>query len=494
MGQFLQRPKSLAGKSGHTRNISGLVSFFDNGSWFDIVGGIMKNTLEKQRTFFTSGNTKSFKFRTEMLNRLGEAISHFEGDILEALRKDLNRSKVEAYITEIHHCLAEISFALKNLKKWMRPQRVGGSKLFPLSKGFVVSEPLGTCLIVSPWNYPFSLAILPLIASIAAGNCTVIKPSEISKNSETVIFEMVSKYFDEKYISVICGGPEISQELLKERFDYMFFTGGETVGKIVMKAAAENVTPVTLELGGKSPCIVDENCNFQKAARRITWGKFLNAGQTCVAPDYLLVQENVKDKLIMGIRKYILEFYGEKPQDSGDYGRIINEKHFDRLNELLKEGEVIFGGKTNRERLYISPTLIGEIPENARIMNEEIFGPLLPVLEFGQVSEAVDFVNGRPKPLALYVFSRNKDFQRKIISETSSGGVCINDTIVHLTAPGLPFGGVGNSGFGKYHGKAGFDTFSNQKSVLRQTLLFDIPRRFPPTDEKALKVLRAILK
>jgi len=454
----------------------------------------MKNTLEKQRTFFTSGNTKSFKFRTEMLNRLGEAISHFEGDILEALRKDLNRSKVEGYITEIHHCLAEISFAHKNLKKWMKPQRVGGSKLFPLSKGFVVSEPLGTCLIVSPWNYPFSLAILPLIASIAAGNCSVIKPSEISKNTEAVISEMISRYFDEQYISVVCGGPEVSQELLKERFDYIFFTGGENVGKIVMKAAAENVTPVTLELGGKSPCIVDEDCHLQKAARRITWGKFLNAGQTCVAPDYLLVKESVKDELVTEMRKYILKFYGENPQNSGDYGRIISENHFDRLNGLLREGKVIFGGKTNRQKLYISPTLIEEIPDNARIMDEEIFGPLLPILTFGRVSEAVDFINGRPKPLALYVFSRSKEFQQTIISETSSGGVCINDTIVHLTSSKLPFGGVGNSGFGKYHGKAGFDAFSNQKSILRQTLLFDVPKRFPPTDEKDLKVLRAILK
>ena len=453
----------------------------------------MRDKLEKNRSFFASGETKSLTFRSKMLNRLGEAISGFEGEILKALKKDLNRSKVEGYTTEIHHCLAEISFALKNLKKWMRPQRVGGSKLFPLSTGFIVSEPLGTCLIISPWNYPFSLAILPLIASIAAGNCTVIKPSEISKNTETVIFEMVSKYFDEKYISVVRGGAETSQELLKNKFDYIFFTGGETVGKIVMKAAAENVTPITLELGGKSPCVVDENCDLQKTARRITWGKFLNAGQTCVAPDYLLVKENVKDELIRGIRKYILEFYSENPQDSEDYGRIINENHFDRLNELLKEGEIIFGGRTNRETLYISPTLIEKIPENAGIMNEEIFGPLLPILEYGRVSEAIDFINGRPKPLALYIFSRSKEFQQRIISETSSGGICINDTIVHLTSPRLPFGGVGNSGFGKYHGKAGFVSFSNQKSVLHQTSLFDMPKRFPPTKEKDMKILRAIL-
>ncbi|MHC4580394.1 MAG: aldehyde dehydrogenase [Planctomycetota bacterium] len=454
----------------------------------------MKNTLERQRTFFRSGNTKSLKFRTKMLSRLRDAISHFEGHILEALRRDLNKPRVEGYAAEVHHCLAEISFALKNLKRWMRPRRVGGSKLFPLSRGCIVCEPLGTCLIISPWNYPFSLAILPLVASVAAGNCTVIKPSEISKNTETVIFEMISRYFDKEYISVIRGGAETSKELLKERFDYMFFTGGETVGKIVMKAAADNVTPVTLELGGKSPCIVDQDCNFRKAARRITWGKFLNAGQTCVAPDYLLVQENAKDRLITSIQECILEFYGENPQDSKDYGRIINVNHFDRLSELLGQGKIVFGGKTDREGLYISPTLITDVPEDAKIMKEEIFGPLLPVLAFDRVSEAVDFVKRRPKPLALYVFSRDKDFQRTVLSETSSGGVCMNDTIIHLTAHRLPFGGVGNSGFGKYHGKAGFDTFSNQKSVLRQTLLFDVPRRFPPTDEKSLKIMRTILK
>jgi len=453
----------------------------------------MKNTIERQRTFFRSGNTKSLKFRTKMLNRLRDAISHFEGHILEALRRDLNKPTVEGYAAEVHHCLAEISFTLKNLKRWMRPKRVGGSKLFPLSRGFIVSEPLGTCLVISPWNYPFSLAILPLVASMAAGNCTVIKPSEISENTEKVISEMVSRYFDQEYISVIRGGAETSKELLKERFDYMFFTGGETVGKIVMKAAAENVTPVTLELGGKSPCIVDQDCDFRKAARRIAWGKFLNAGQTCVAPDYLLVQENAKDRLIAGIQECILEFYGENPQGSRDYGRIINVNHFDRLSELLGQGKTVFGGKTDREGLYISPTLIMDVPEDAKIMEEEIFGPLLPVLGFDQVSEAVDFINRRPKPLALYIFSRNKEFQRKVLSETSSGGVCINDTIIHLTAHRLPFGGVGNSGFGKYHGKAGFDTFSNQKSVLSQTLLFDVPRRFPPTNEKSLKILRTIL-
>lgn len=454
----------------------------------------MRRVLEKQQKLFATGETKSFTFRVKMLKRLREAILGFEEEIFEALKRDLKKSKFDAYTTEIGHCLAEISFVLKSLKKWMTPKKVGGSKLFPLSKGFIVSEPFGISLIIAPWNYPFSLAILPLIASISAGNCTILKPSEISKNTEKVILEIITKYFDEKFISVICGGAETSQKLLREKFDYIFFTGGEKVGKIVMKSAAENLTPVTLELGGKSPCIVDENCDLQKAAKRITWGKFLNAGQTCVAPDFLLAQKNTKEKLITEIKKCILKFYGENPEESEDFGKIINENHFDRLNEFLEEGEVIFGGKTNREKLFVSPTLIEKIPVNAKIMNEEIFGPILPILEFNQCSEAIDFINKKPKPLALYIFSRDKRFQQRIISETSSGGICINDTIVHLTAANLPFGGVGNSGFGKYHGKAGFDTFSNQKSILRQTLLFDMPKRFPPADEVNLKTIRKVLK
>lgn len=454
----------------------------------------MRRVLEKQQKLFATGETKSFTFRVKMLKRLREAILGFEEEIFEALKRDLKKSKFDAYTTEIGHCLAEISFVLKSLKKWMTPKKVGGSKLFPLSKGFIFSEPFGISLIIAPWNYPFALAILPLIASISAGNCTILKPSEISKNTEKVILEIITKYFDEKFISVICGGAETSQKLLREKFDYIFFTGGEKVGKIVMKSAAENLTPVTLELGGKSPCIVDENCDLQKAAKRITWGKFLNAGQTCVAPDFLLAQKNIKEKLITEIKKCILKFYGENPEGSEDFGKIINENHFDRLNELLEEGEVIFGGKTNREKLFVSPTLIEKIPVNAKIMNEEIFGPILPILEFNQCSEAIDFINKKPKPLALYIFSRDKRFQERIISETSSGGICINDTIVHLTAANLPFGGVGNSGFGKYHGKAGFDTFSNQKSILRQTLLFDMPKRFPPADEVNLKTIRKVLK
>lgn len=454
----------------------------------------MKKSLEKQQEFFASGETKSITYRVRMLRTLRKAILSFEQDILEALHRDLKKSKLEAYTAEIGQCLAEITFVLKHLKKWMKPQRVGRSKLFPLSSCWIVPEPLGISLILSPWNYPFKLAVSPLIASLAAGNCVILKPSEISKNTERIIAKMITDHFDDRSVSVVCGGPDAAQKLLEHKFDHILYTGSETVGKIVMKAAAQHATPVTLELGGKSPCVVDENCNLERAAKRITWGKFLNSGQTCVAPDFLLVHKNAKEQLIREMKKWIEKFYGERPCDSADYGRIINEPHFDRLNKLLKDGNVVLGGQTNREELYISPSVIENIPENANLMNEEIFGPILPVLEFNNVSGAIDFINKKPKPLALYIFSRDKGFQQRIISETSSGGVCINDTIVHLTAPNLPFGGVGNSGFGRYHGKAGFDTFSNPKSVFRQTMLFDMPKRFPPADELGFKILRYLLK
>jgi len=454
----------------------------------------MKKIVEKQQEFFASGETKSITYRVRMLRTLRKAILVFEQDIFEALHQDLKKSKLDAYTAEIGHCLAEISYVLRHLKKWMKPQRVGRSKLFPLSSSWIVPEPLGISLILSPWNYPFRLATSPLIASLAAGNCAILKPSEISKNTERVIARMITEHFDDRSVSVVCGGPDVAQKLLEHKFDHIFYTGGRAVGKIVMKSAAQHATPVTLELGGKSPCVVDENCSLKRAAKRITWGKFLNAGQTCVAPDFLLVHKNAKEKVIREIEKWIVEFYGERPRDSSDYGKIINELHFDRLSRLLKDGKIILGGQTDREGLHISPTLIENIPEDANLMNEEIFGPILPILEFNNVSEAIDLINKKPKPLALYIFSRNKGFQQRIISETSSGGACINDTIVHLTAPNLPFGGVGNSGFGRYHGKAGFDTFSNPKSVFRQTMLFDVPKRFPPADELGFKMLRYFLK
>jgi aldehyde dehydrogenase (NAD+) len=454
----------------------------------------MKDIIEKQREFFASGKTQSLAFRTEMLKTLRQAIKASEAEIFAALEQDLNKSRVDAYSSEIGSCLAEISYMLKHLKQWMKPQRVRSAWLLPLSRARIVSEPLGLSLILSPWNYPFRLAIAPVIASIAAGNCVILKPSELSSHTERVLAQMIAKHFPEEYLRVVCGAADFTQALLRQKFDHIFYTGGPRVGQLVMKAAATHTTPVTLELGGKSPCIVDKDCDISRAAKRIAWGKFLNAGQTCVAPDYLLVHQTVKAKLIEEVQSWITAFYGACPQDSPDYARIINEQHFNRVTGLLSEGRVIYGAETDREALYISPTLMDHVPAEAPLMQDEIFGPVLPVLEFDDLDQAITLINQRPKPLALYIFSRDRQTQQRIIAQTSSGGVCVNDTVIHLSVPSLPFGGVGGSGFGRYNGKAGFDTFSNAKSVLYQTMLFDIPQRFPPAQASTLKILRRLLK
>jgi aldehyde dehydrogenase (NAD+) len=450
--------------------------------------------IKTQRAFFASGETRSIAYRMRLLKTLRKAIVASEQAIIDALHADLKRSTLDGYTAEVGSCLMEIRLTIKCLRKWMKGRRVGGSPLLPLSQGRIIPEPLGLCLIMSPWNYPFRLAMSPLIAALAAGNCVVLKPSEISVHTERAITEMIGKHFDDRAVSVVCGGAEVAQTLLGQRFGHIFYTGGETVGRAVMMAAAQHTTPVTLELGGKSPCIVGEHCDLKKTAKRVVWGKFLNAGQTCVAPDYMLVHKHIKATLLEEMRACALRFYGASPRDSADYGRIINERHFDRLSNLLQDGDVIMGGQMNRESLHIEPTLIDNVPAESPLMTEEIFGPILPVLEFSEVSEVIDLVNGKAKPLALYIFSGNRGFQQAIISGTSSGAVCINDTVVHLTALTLPFGGVGGSGFGRCHGKAGFDTFSNPKSVFSQTTLFDIPKRFPPSDKFGLRLLRCLLR
>jgi aldehyde dehydrogenase (NAD+) len=454
----------------------------------------MKEMIDSQRTFFAQGQTRSLAYRMHMLKTLRHAIISSEQAICQALRADLNRSTMDAYTAEVGSCLAEIRVAIKHLPKWMKGRHVGGSALLPLSRGRILPEPLGVCLIMSPWNYPFKLAMSPLIAALAAGNCVILKPSELAVHTEQVIRDMITQHFDERLISVVCGGADAGKALLTQRFDHIFYTGSEPVGKVVMSAAAKHTTPVTLELGGKSPCIVDEYCDLKKAAKRIAWGKFLNAGQTCVAPDYMLVHTNVKTLLIEEIKACVQTFYGASPEHSADYGRIINTRHFDRVTALLQHGHVILGGQTDRKHCYIAPTLIEHVPHDSPLMTEEIFGPILPILEFSNVSEVIELINNRPKPLALYIFSGRRDFQRTVISKTSSGAVCINDTIVQLTALKLPFGGVGNSGFGRCLGKAGFDTFSNAKSVFTQTTAFDIPKRFPPSDKLGLKLLRFLLR
>lgn len=466
----------------------------------------IKELVAGQRTFFSTHTTKDVEFRLEQLHKLKSAIIAHEkriGKALckdchklleEALYKDLHKSVMEAYTTEIAFCVIEINNAIKNLRDWTKPTKAKGSAFTPLARAYVSYEPYGVVLIISPWNYPFQLTISPLTGAIAAGNCAILKPSELSPNTSKVIQEMIGEFFDEEYIAVVQGGADVAQELLQQKLDYIFYTGGGVVGKAVMKAAAEHLTPVILELGGKSPCIVDEDIDLEKTARRITWGKFLNSGQTCIAPDYIMVHRSVKGRLVDAIKEKVSEFYGTGVKSSKYYGRIINEKHFARLSKYLVDGEIIVGGETDSKELYIAPTLLDGVSPDSNVMQEEIFGPILPVLGYSDISEAIDFVNGRPKPLALYLFSNDKDIQEKVLHETSSGGVCINDTVIHFGSIQLPYGGVGNSGFGRYHGKASFELLSNRKSVLKQTVLFDFNIRYPPYTPGRWEVLRRFLR
>jgi aldehyde dehydrogenase (NAD+) len=448
--------------------------------------------VNQQRQFFNTGKTKDIAFRIEQLKRLRQAILDNESAISEALKSDLGKPDFEIFVTEIGACLEEIKYILKHIKSWTKPKKVATSFIqFPASAK-IYAEPLGVVLIIGAWNYPFQLNILPLLGAIAAGNCAVLKPSEIATHTSHLLAEMLPKYFDPSYIAVVEGGKETTQQLLEEKFDHIFFTGGTQVGKIVMSAAAKHLTPVTLELGGKSPCIVDADTHLDYTARRIVWGKFINAGQTCLAPDYLLVDKKVKNDLLEQIKQCIQKFYGTNPSTNPDYCRIISQNHFNRLSQLLNEGEIIIGGDTNPTGRYIAPTVIDNVGWDAPVMQEEIFGPILPVLEYTDLSEAIAQVNARPKPLAVYVFSNNKQYQERVLQETSSGGACINDTILHCGCPELPFGGVGDSGMGSYHGKASFETFSHHKSVLNRSFLVDLKLRYAPYQGK-LKLLKRLL-
>lgn len=446
--------------------------------------------LGKQRRFFAGGQTKDVGFRIAQLRKLKQAIASNQAAIIAAVQSDLNRPEFEAYFEM--SVVGEIDGAIKKIKSWTKPKKVSTPiDQFPATAK-IYPEPLGVVLIIGPWNYPFQLIMSPLVGAIAAGNCAIVKPSEISPHSSEIITSIIEKTFDPEYIAVVAGGVETSQQLLAEKFDHIFFTGGTAVGKIVMAAAAKHLTPVTLELGGKSPCIVDADVNLEYTAKRIVWGKFINAGQTCIAPDYLLADKKIKPQLLDRLQSYIAEFYGEDPRTSPDYARIINEKHFHRLQALLQDGEIIIGGKADPENRYIAPTVIDRVDWDAPIMQEEIFGPILPVLEYSSIEDAIAVINGRPKPLALYLFSGNKTYQQMVLQQTSSGGVCLNDTVMQVGVNELPFGGVGNSGFGSYHGKASFDTFSHHKSVLTKSFLFDLDWRYAPYKGK-LKLLKWLI-
>ncbi|MEH2037374.1 aldehyde dehydrogenase [Nostoc sp.] len=449
------------------------------------------NIIETQRDFFQTGKTKDVNFRIEQLTTLKQAIIEHEQSIVEALKADLHKPEVETYLTEIS-VIKDIDYAIKNIQNWSKPKKAAVSWDFFSYSAKIYPEPLGVVLIIGPWNYPFQLIISPLIGAIAAGNCAIIKPSEIASHTSDVIAKIIAKHFDPAYLAVVEGGVEASQKLLAEKFDHIFFTGGTAVGKIIMAAAAKYLTPVTLELGGKSPCIVDTDINLEHTVRRITWGKFINAGQTCIAPDYLLVNKTIKKDLIDGLEKSLKEFYGDNPVNSPDYARIISQKHFERLVSFLKDGKVVIGGENQPSERYIAPTLIDNVSLEDSVMQEEIFGPILPIIEYTDITEAIALINSRPKPLALYLFSQDKNLQKRVLQETSSGGVCINDTVMQVGVSSLPFGGVGDSGIGNYHGKASFDTFSHKKSVLQNSFWLDLKWRYAPYQGK-LPLIKKLL-
>ena len=448
--------------------------------------------LKRQRDFFQSGKTKDVSYRIEALTTLGNMVRSNETELMAALKKDLNKSDFDSYISEMGILLEEIRFTLKHIKDWTQPRRVKTAFTQMGSKGYIYSEPYGVALIISPWNYPLQLAIAPLIGAIAAGNCAILKPSELTPETSKLIAELISKTFPAEYISVVQGNAETTQSLLKEKFDYIFFTGSPAVGKVIMEAAAKHLTPVTLELGGKSPCIVHHDANIKLAAKRIAWGKFINAGQTCVAPDYLYVHRDVKDEFIRMFIESIKDLY-EEIVKNGEFTRIVSEKHFNRVTGLLSNGEILHGGNFSIDTLTIEPTVLGGVTWDDPVMQEEIFGPILPILEYDDVQTMIGKINEHPKPLALYIFSESNEFQATILNSISFGGGCVNDTVMHLSSPYLPFGGVGESGIGAYHGRGSFDVFSHQKSILKQTTTFDLPFRYPNRKD-ALKQIKRFIK
>lgn len=453
----------------------------------------VKKIIQNQRDYYNSFATRDVKFRLKMLKKLKAAIIKNEKKICDALYEDLRKSSFESYETEIGIVLEEIGIHIKNLKKWSKPEKVSTPLAHFPSKSYIVPEPFGTVLVMAPWNYPFQLLMAPLVGAISAGNCVVLKPAHYSAKTSEIIAEMIEENFDEKYISVFLGGREVNQALLKENYDYIFFTGGAVLGKIVMQSAAENLTPLTLELGGKSPCVVDKTADLKTAAKRIVWGKYLNSGQTCVAPDYMLVHSSVKQELFKYMKQTVKEFFGEDPSKSPDFPRIITDRQFKRLKSLLKDGDIVYGGDTIEKERFIAPTLLDNVSPDSPVMSDEIFGPILPVIEWSDESEMISFINNRPKPLAFYLFTGDMNFRDNVFSKVSFGGGCVNDTIVHLANPELPFGGVGFSGMGKYHAKASFDLFSNRRSVLQKSTLIDIPIRYAPYEGK-MKYLKMFLK
>jgi len=449
--------------------------------------------INSQKAFFKSQKTKAVEYRLSLLKDLKKEIISKEQAIYEALHKDFKKSEFETYISEYALTLSELNLAIKNLKKWNKPNRVKASILSFPSSDYIYQEPYGTVLIISPWNYPFILAMAPIIMAIATGNTVVLKPSELTENTAKLLTGIIKNVFPETVLVSVEGGVDVSTELLAQKWDYIFFTGSTKVGKIVAKAAAGNLTPVTLELGGKSPCIIDETIDLKLVAKRLVWGKLFNAGQTCIAPDYVIVKSHIKTKLIDLLKIEITKAYGKNPKTSNDFPRIINKKNLLRLKELLKDTNMIFGGDSDERTYYLAPTLVDEPSLQSDLMTDEIFGPILPILSYETESDIESIIYGLDKPLSLYVFSKNKKFINKIINKYSFGGGVINDSLIHFGNQKLPFGGVGASGMGAYHGKTGFDTFSHSKSIVKRGTWFDPPFRYAPYKGK-LGLLKKMFK
>ena len=451
--------------------------------------------FKKQKEFFESGKTINVDYRIKNLKKLNDIIKKNEDKILSELKKDLGKSNFEGYVTEVGILYDDINFHIKNVKKWSSEEKRKSPIVYYPSKSYIYKEPYGVTLIIGPFNYPFQLVIAPLIGAISAGNTAIIKPSENSRNIALLLEKLINENFPEEYLRVVnpLGGKETVSLLLDKPFDYIFFTGSVRVGKLVMQKAAQHLTPVTLELGGKSPCIVDSDAKLKLAAKRIVWGKFLNAGQTCVAPDYLCVHKSVKDELLKLIINEIRVQFGENVRNSEDYPRIVNKSSLERLSGYLNDGKIYYGGNIDEDNLYMEPTLIIKPDLNSPLMSDEIFGPILPILVYEDLDNVIKFINHREKPLALYYFSESKKKIKYVLTSTTSGGVTINDTIIHVANLNLPFGGVGNSGVGKYHGKESFETFTHNKSVMKRGTFIEFNIRFAPYKNK-LNLVKRIMK
>ena len=437
-------------------------------------------TVQRLRAFFQSGATRRLEFRREQLQKLATGLERHESALFAALQADLGKSPFQAYATELGLVQSEIRHTLRNLRRWVTPSRRPTPWLLWPAGGWVQPEPLGVALIVGPWNYPSQLLLTPFASAIAAGNCVVLKPSELAPRTAEAITALVRENFAADFISVANGGPDVAEALLGERFDKIFFTGSTRVGRVVMAAAAKHLTPVTLELGGKCPVIVCADAPVELAARRIAWGKFMNSGQTCVAPDFVLVPRGLREAFVAALKQAIQEFYGEDPSRYEEYGRIVNTHHFERLVSYLDDGKVVYGGERNAKDLYLAPTILTEVSSDAPVMQEEIFGPILPVLEFDNLDDALAMLRDRPTPLALYVFTSDRATEARVLAETRSGGACLNDVVSHMVGTGLPFGGLGESGMGAYHGRTGFDAFTHRRAVMRRATWLDLPFRYPP--------------